>query len=146
MIGAFAAVVHGWPEPTSDIDITPDRSPDNLRRLAEALRAMDARALRPDGTIDEAWPIDDQHLRLQETTFLTTRHGDLDIVVNPAAAHGFADLARPTESIVVSLGAVRVRVATLERVIASKRAVGRAKDRDVLPGLEALLRQVREEA
>ena len=143
VIGAYAAVTQGWPEPTADIDITPDRDVRNLQRLAAALHAMDARVLTEDGEMDESWPIDDQHLRLRETTFLTTRFGDIDIVVNPAGAEGYPDLARPSESFVLRLGGVEVRVAKLERVIESKRASDRPKDRDALPRLEILLRRLR---
>ena len=32
VIGAYAAVTQGWPEPTGDIDITPDRDVRNLQR------------------------------------------------------------------------------------------------------------------
>ena len=143
VIGAYAAVTQGWPELTTDIDITPSRDVRNLQRLAEALLEMDAKVLTSEGEINESWPIDDQHLRLQETTFLTTRFGDVDIVTNPAAAEGYPDLARASESFLLSVGGARVRVVKLERVIASKRASDRPKDRDALPRLEALLRRIR---
>lgn len=143
VIGAYAAVTQGWSEPTGDIDITPDRDVQNLQRLAAALQAMDARVLAEDGEIDDSWPIDDQHLRLRETTFLTTRFGDVDVVIDPAGAAGYPDLARPSESFVLRLGAAEIRVAKLERVIESKRASDRPKDRDALPRLEALLRRLR---
>lgn len=141
VIGAYAAVTQGWPEPTGDVDITPDRDVRNLQRLASALHTIGAKVLTDDGEIDESWPIDDQHLRLRETTFLTTRFGDVDVVVNPAGAEGYPDLARPSESFLLRLGAVEVRVAKLERVIESKRASDRPKDRDALPRLEDLLRR-----
>jgi len=141
VIGAYAAVTQGWSEPTSDIDITPDREVGNLNRLVDALHAMDARVLTPEGDADTAWPLDDQHLRLRETTFVTTRFGDLDVVINPAGANGYPDLARPTESFLLVIGGAEVRVARLERVIASKRASDRPKDRDAIPRLEALLRR-----
>lgn len=140
VIGAYAAVTQGWPEPTGDIDITPDRGVRNLQRLAAALHEMEARALTDDGEIDEAWPIDDQHLRIRDTTFLTTLHGNIDVVINPAAADGYADLARPSESIELVIAGSEVRIANLERVIESKRAADRPKDRDAVPRLEALLR------
>jgi len=139
VIGAYAAVAQGWAEPTSDIDITPDRDVRNLQRLADALHEMDARVLTAEGDADTSWPIDDQHLRLRETTFFATRFGDLDVVMNPAGTDGYPDLARPSESFALILGGIEVRVANLERVIASKRASNRPKDRDALPRLEALL-------
>ena len=41
-IGGFALVVLGSPLPTEDIVVLPDRSSDNLTRLAHALRRMNA--------------------------------------------------------------------------------------------------------
>ena len=42
LIGAVAARLQGFPRMTADADITPARDPDNLRRLAAALRELDA--------------------------------------------------------------------------------------------------------
>lgn len=61
-------------------------------------------------------------------------------MINPAATEGYPDLARPSESFLLVVGGVEVRIANLERVIASKRASDRPKDRDALPRLETLLR------
>ena len=43
LIGGMAGVVHGSPFPTEDIDITPERSQENLARLSSALTDLDAR-------------------------------------------------------------------------------------------------------
>ena len=43
LIGGFAAQQHGASRPTEDIDITPADDPENLARLAAALRDLDAR-------------------------------------------------------------------------------------------------------
>lgn len=44
VIGAFAAIVQGAPlEATHDLDVTPRRDLENLRRLSEALDELDAR-------------------------------------------------------------------------------------------------------
>ena len=48
VLGGFAAVVHGSPLPTEDIDIVPSRTDDNLERLARALRRLDARTRTSD--------------------------------------------------------------------------------------------------
>jgi len=48
LIGGLAATLHGSPLRTGDVDICPSRSPENLTRLAAALRAMDARIRSPD--------------------------------------------------------------------------------------------------
>lgn len=38
VLGGFAALVHGSPLPTNDIDVLPTRDQENLERLARALR------------------------------------------------------------------------------------------------------------
>ena len=43
LIGGLAAVAHGSPFPTEDVDITPDVSRDNLGRLSGALDELRAR-------------------------------------------------------------------------------------------------------
>ena len=42
IVGGFAAVIHGSPLPTQDIDVLPARSMDNLDRLSLALNRMKA--------------------------------------------------------------------------------------------------------
>jgi hypothetical protein len=48
LIGGVAATLHGSPLRTGDTDICPDASPDNLEKLAAALRALKAR-IRTEG-------------------------------------------------------------------------------------------------
>ena len=43
LIGGLAAIAHGSPFPTEDVDVTPERSRENLTRLLEALRDLGAR-------------------------------------------------------------------------------------------------------
>ena len=43
LIGGLAATLHGSPLRTGDADICPAATPDNLERLAAALREMEAR-------------------------------------------------------------------------------------------------------
>lgn len=64
-----------------------------------------------------------------------TDAGPLDVV--PTAA-GIGDHDH-VASVVIRLGDAAIRVATLEEVIASKRALDRPKDRAALPALEAAL-------
>ena len=43
VIGGLAAVLHGSPLLTQDIDICPARDPENLKRLASALSSIGAK-------------------------------------------------------------------------------------------------------
>jgi hypothetical protein len=68
----------------------------------------------------------------------------LDIVLSPQGLDSFdTEYARSKE---IDIDGVMVRVLPLERVIASKRAANRDKDRAVLPALEAALAVERDEA
>jgi hypothetical protein len=49
VIGAIAAIAQGSPLPTEDVDVTPARDPENLERLAAALRELNAKlSTRPE--------------------------------------------------------------------------------------------------
>ena len=51
VLGGFAAVVHGSPVPTEDIDVIPSREVENLERLAGALQEMNAAIRTSDGPV-----------------------------------------------------------------------------------------------
>lgn len=137
VIGGIAAAVHGSPYVTTDIDVTPARSRENLRRLSDALRALDAR-IRTEG-VEGALAFDHSAESLDRATVwnLTTIAGDLDLAIIPSGTSGYADL-RASAIEVDLLGSV-VLVAALEDVIRSKEAAGREKDRYQLPLLRRLL-------
>jgi hypothetical protein len=78
-------------------------------------------------------------LRQVELMTLITEHGPLDLCFTPDGfPDGFSTLSR--HATVVEIAAVDVPVASLEDVVASKRAAGRPKDIVALPPLEARLR------
>jgi len=76
VIGAQAAVIHGVPLLTEDLDITPARDPENLERLAAALRELEALLRSPTDPEGVAFPIDARMLSTAETWTLVTRVGD----------------------------------------------------------------------
>ncbi len=136
LIGGLAAILHGSSALTNDADICPDPSPENLERLAAALREMKARvrnAVEPDGVAFSADPEFLQHVQLVN---LTTRFGDFDIAFQPAGGQGYADLVR--RAVEIEVDGTVVRVASLADIIRSKEAANRPKDRATLPILYAL--------
>jgi hypothetical protein len=82
VIGGIAAIAQGSPLPTEDVDVTPERTDENLERLASALDEVDAR-LRVEGQTAVPFPADARLLGQAEAWTLTTRHGDLDVVFLP---------------------------------------------------------------
>ena len=143
VVGGIAARLRGAPLLTQDIDITPSRDHRNLDRLAAALEELEARlrtATEPEGV---AFPFDPALLESAAVWTLTTKHGDLDLVVSPAGTGGYPDLLRDANELTVAVDPdLEVMVASLADVIRSKEAAGREKDRAALP----LLRRTLEEA
>lgn len=142
VIGGVAATLHGSPLRTGDADICPARDPDNLRRLAAALVAIDARIRTEDVAEGLAFACDERFLSRVDLLNLTTRFGDLDLSFVPAGTEGYADLVRGV--VHYDLDGLMVPVAKLDDVIRSKEAADRAKDRAALPVLRELLRRVKE--
>jgi hypothetical protein len=136
LIGGLAATLYGSSDPTYDVDITPDDSPENLARLSDALRALDAR-VRVEG-IPGGLPFNHDATSLARMTVLNlvTRAGDLDIALHPSGVDTFAEWNAHAKDLIV-LG-VPVRVASLDDIVRSKEAAGRNKDRRTLPSLRKL--------
>lgn len=135
VIGGLGAVAQGSPIVTTDLDICYDRSDDeNLARLASALSGLGA-TLRgaPDGL---PFQLDSLTLRAGDSfTFLTTA-GSLDVVGTPAGSAGYTELR--SRAVGVDLYGFTVWAASVEDLIAIKRAAGRQKELNALPHLEAL--------
>ena len=147
LVGGMAAILHGDVGVTIDIDVVPEREPENLDRLAIALRTLDAR-IRAEGA-PEGLPFDCsgeflRNLAPDSILNLTTQVGDLDLTFRPSGTGGYADLRRDAVEIEAGDG-VRILVASLADVIRSKEAAGREKDRLALPRLRRLLDRTRGE-
>jgi len=137
LIGGFAAVIHGSPYVTTDVDVVPDSDASNLERLSEALDELHARIgteANPNGVPFEH---DAACLAAVGMWNLVTDFGRLDIAFEPSGTFGYADVSRDATHLTI-LGA-EVDVASLDDIIRSKEAAGRDKDRLVLPVLRRIL-------
>jgi hypothetical protein len=142
LIGGFAAVIHGSPYVTTDIDVVPERGPRNLERLSAALDEMHARiwaSVEPGGI-----PFDHDASSLAGVRVwnLVTDFGRLDVTFEPSGTAGYDDLAR--DAVHLAILGTEVDVASLADVIRSKEAAGREKDRLVLPVLRRILAEAAE--
>lgn len=142
LIGGLAAVAHGSPLLTEDVDVAPESSVPNLDRLGRALRALDARVRHPD--VPEGLPLacDATSLAAAVSWHLTTPFGDLDISFTPAGTTGYPGLAAHAGRF--SFRGVSIQLASLADIVRSKAAADRPKDRRALPVLRELLAQQRE--
>lgn len=137
LIGGFATIQWGSPFLTQDLDITPERSLNNLDRLSDALSDLGARVRtqsEPDGL-----PFSHTGASLSAAGVwnLTTRYGDLDISFVPNGTEGYDDLIQDASELEVF--GVGIRVASLADIIRSKQAANRPKDQRVLPTLREIL-------
>jgi hypothetical protein len=143
VIGGVATQVHGHRRTTMDLDLTPDPSPENLRRLGAALAELEARP-RDAGTGEAEIPVGDPE-RLAIAAIvppLLTLHGQLHILKEPKGAHGFDEMRE--RALVVDLDGNEVAIVSLDDLIRMKRAAGRPADLDDIAVLTEVERQNRD--
>jgi hypothetical protein len=136
LIGALAARLHGFPRFTADADITPATDKANLEHLAAALKDLHAKVYTE--SVPEGLPFDVSAATLARARMwkLVTDAGRLDIAFEPAGVDGYTDLKKDAEDF--EAFGVRFLVASLDDIIRSKEATGRAKDADDVIVLKAL--------
>ncbi len=137
LIGGMAAILHGAPHVTTDVDVVPQDARENLERLSEVLQELHARIRVPGEPNGVPFDHSSESLARVRVWNLQTDVGDLDITFEPSGTRGFEDLRR--DAIVMHLRSGAVTVASLADVVRSKEAADRPRDRAALPGLRALL-------
>lgn len=141
VVGGFAAVLHGHPRLTADIDLVLDLAPGPLD---EALSVLEGLGLRPrapvalrefsDPVRRRAW-IEEKHLHVLALYDPENPMTEIDLFAEPPIA--FDDLWR--DSVEFDFGTYRVRAASLPHLISMKRRVGRPQDLLDVEALEAIL-------
>jgi hypothetical protein len=134
VVGGAAAVLHGAPITTQDLDIVHRRTEANVARLVEVLRELDAFVRPALGRLLRPAP---EHLSGRGQLNLTTNLGPLDPLCEIGNGEGYDELIGRTDE--VSDGELTLRVLDLPTLIRIKAATGRAKDRLILPVLLAVL-------
>lgn len=136
VIGGIASTIHGSDRNTFDLDIYPSQDPDNLEALGRVLVELDAR-LRG---IDEDVPFvpDARSLKGIEILTLDTSLGPLDVLSSPSGSPPYPQLRRRATR--VDIGPTVVLIASLDDLLAMKRAAGRDKDRLDVEALETIKR------
>lgn len=134
LIGGLAMIAHGSAHITVDIDICYARDPANLGSLVTALKSSRPR-LRgaPEGL---PFFFDTRLFSNALNLTLTTDLGDVDLLGEVPGVGSFEALWE--HSVVLDLDGTEVHVASLDDLIAMKRAAGRAKDLTHLRDLEEI--------
>jgi predicted nucleotidyltransferase len=136
VIGGQAAVLHGSPISTFDVDLCYRRTRENMARLADALKTLHPtlRGAPP----DLPFRLDPESLALGSNFTFETDLGPLDLLgwVEP-----FGDYeALLPGSEVVDVAGLEIRIIGLDDLITVKRHIRRPKDQAALLQLEALKR------
>ena len=131
MIGNAAAAINGAPVTTLDVDFTLEQTDDNYKKLALLAQQMDYRFV-------ELKLVDDRYMyRLmhQSEAFV------IDFVFAPKGLDSYSSVKKRSSKVL--FGDHGLQIASLEDVIASKRAAARKKDLAILPVLEMTLDEIR---
>lgn len=140
VIGQMAALLHGHPETTFDLDVVPRQDIDNAERLIEALRGQEA-VLVVEGERTDG-PDERQLLGWNLVREYDTAAGPIDVVPFAIGVGDFDTLSARAADVVID--GHRVLVASLDDVIASKEAAARPKDLRQLPALRAFRDRLRD--
>lgn len=125
LIGGQAGISHGSTYPSYDLDVVYARDRDNVTRLVAALEEISVR-LRG-APPDLPFLLDVRTIENGANFTFETPYGDLDILADVAGVGSFESLL--SESVEREVFGHLVKVASIDHLIAMKRAAGRVKDK-----------------
>lgn len=141
VVGGLATVLHGYARLTADIDIILELEPDSTREAMQSLSALGLRPRAPVQAIDFAdagqrrrW-IEDKGMRVFSLWHPADPLLEVDLFVDHPIP--FQDLWDRSQ--VVHLGAIDLRIASIEDLIRLKRLASRPEDLQDIEALEAIL-------
>lgn len=140
VVGGLAVILHGYLRATADLDLAVGLSPDNARRVMQALAAIGLRPRLPlamedfaDAEKRQEWQRDHHMLVFP----LWDPHNPLrsvDVFIEEPVA--FAVLLR--DAVVKDLDGLFVRIASFDHLIQMKQASGRVRDLDDIDKLRRI--------
>lgn len=135
VVGGVSAVLQGAPIMTLDLDIVHRRDPENIERLWQALRNLNARYRGQESRLAP----DRSHLQSEGHQLLITDNGPLDVLGAIGSGRSYDELLPLSHR--MEIGELTIRVLSLEALIQVKEEVGHPKDRAVLEILRETLRE-----
>ncbi len=125
LVGGMAGIAQGSSYPSFDVDLAYARDGSNLSRLVEALTEIGV-SLR-NAPPELPFQLDARTLENGSNFTFATKFGDLDVLGDLKGIRSYAELRESAELKVVA--GVEVRVASIDHLIAMKRAANRTKDK-----------------
>jgi predicted nucleotidyltransferase len=139
LVGGLAAVIQGAPVTTMDVDIVHNQYPDNIARLLDFLKSIEAVHRRLD---DKLIGPKKRDLSGKGHVLLTTRLGPLDVLAVIEGGRSYKDLLEHT--VEIDFRGHTLRVLDLKTLIELKKTSTDPKDKQRLPVLKETLRQLKE--
>lgn len=125
VIGGIAGTLHGSSYPTYDLDVAYSRDPANLKRLAGVLTQLNVKLSNAPG--DLPFLADEQMLQNGANFTFDTPYGRFDVLSHVPGVANYEDLRR--DSAAATIEGHPVRIASIDHLIAMKRAANRTKDK-----------------
>ena len=126
MVGNAAAALHGAPVTTLDIDFMFRKTPTNMRKLKIFAKELDAQILKPFYPVSSLYRVVNEDTGMQ-VDFMARLHG----------IKSFENLR--SDAVEVEFEGYVLKVASLGKIIQSKKALGRPRDMAVIEILEKTL-------
>jgi hypothetical protein len=137
IVGGVAANLHGALRTTLDLDVVYQRDRDNIARLVKAIAPL--RPYLRGAPAGLPFAFDESTIARGLNFTLVTDMGDLDLLGEVTGAGSFGDIVQHSQP--VDVGGITCLLVDLPTLIRMKRAAGRARDRESLAELEALLEE-----
>ncbi len=125
LIGGQAGIAHGSAYPSYDLDVLYSRDRDNVVRLVAALEEIGVR-LRG-APRDVPFILDTKTIENGANFTFVTPYGDLDVLADAAGMPSYEELK--AEAVDREIFGHIVKAASIDHLIAMKRAAGRTKDK-----------------
>ncbi len=126
MVGNAAAALHGAPVTTLDIDFMFRKTPTNMRKLKVFAKELDAQILKPYYPVSSLYRVVNEDTGMQ-IDFMSILHG----------IKSFENIH--SDAVEVEFEGYALKVASLKKIIRSKKTLGRPRDLAVIEILEKTL-------
>ena len=146
VVGGLATVLHGYARLTADVDLAVDLAPEEATKMIQALVAKGFRPQVPvlaeefaNPAVREVW-LREKHMRAFSLVDPTNPMRVVDLLLKPEVP--FEELLARSQE--VMLNRTKVRIASIDDLIALKRHAGRPQDLADIEQLETIRRQKRD--
>ena len=140
LVGGLAAVIQGAPFTTIDVDVVHSQSPQNISKLIDFLKSIEAFHRRLDDKLIEP---KERDLSGKGHALFRTRFGPLDVLAFIEEGKSYDDLLDHT--VEIEFRGHALRVLDLEMLIKLKRKSQDPRDKQRIAVLEETLRQLEKE-